>query len=173
MPLLVAAATDQTGRTITILSAGLVAVALGLTALTIWYWRFTSPRRRATSAAAVIVHRPVVEEPPTVGAPPVVASPAVASPAESAEPVEEIELSQPVDPPEPSPPEDQVEPSDPVEPSEWVELWAAGDTPDEPEQIHALDPEASVTHTDEPPIGLDSEQWTVLAQAVLDEYLDS
>ncbi len=29
------------------LSAGLLAVAVGLTALTVWYWRFTSPRRAA------------------------------------------------------------------------------------------------------------------------------
>ena len=50
MPLLVAAATDQTGRTITMLSVGLLCVAAGLTALTIWYWRFTSPRRREAAA---------------------------------------------------------------------------------------------------------------------------
>ena len=40
---LVAVAADQTGRTITFLSVGLLAIAAALTALTIWYWRFTRP----------------------------------------------------------------------------------------------------------------------------------
>ena len=164
MPILVAAATDQTGRTITMLSAGLVAVALGLTVLTIWYWRFTSPRRRATTAASVSADRPVAEEPASVRG---------ALAVESPQPVEHVERPHSVEPVEPSQPVNQVEPLDPVEPSEWVELWAAGDPPDEPDQTDPPDQVASLPDTDDTPIGLDGEQWAVLAQGVLDEYLDS
>lgn len=42
-----AAAPDQTGRTISLLVAGLVGVAVALMALTVWYWRHTDPKRRA------------------------------------------------------------------------------------------------------------------------------
>ena len=52
MPPLLAAATDHTGRIITFVSGGLVAVAVGLTILTVWYWRFTSPSRRSRPAVA-------------------------------------------------------------------------------------------------------------------------
>ena len=142
MLLLAAAATDQTGRTITMLSGGLIAVAFGLTALTIWYWRFTSPKRRARIAAPVVDHRQAAEEPAAV----------------EAEPVESV---RPADPPEPS---------DHVEPSDWVKLWVADEPPDSEEPSDSDDPP---TGTDESPIGLDSEQWAVLTQAVMDEYLDS
>lgn len=45
--LVVTAAADQTGRTISLLVAGLVGIAVALMALTVWYWRHTDPRRRA------------------------------------------------------------------------------------------------------------------------------
>ena len=154
MLLLAAAATDQTGRTITMLSGGLIAVAFGLTALTIWYWRFTSPKRRARIAAPVVDHRQAAEEPAAV----------------EAEPVESV---QPPDPPEPSDwveASDHSEPSDHVEPSDWVKLWATDEPPDSEEPSGSDDPP---TGTDESAIGLDSEQWAVLTQAVMDEYLDS
>ncbi len=40
------AAADQTGRTLSLLVAGLVGIAVALMALTVWYWRHTDPRRR-------------------------------------------------------------------------------------------------------------------------------
>ena len=43
-------ATDQTARQITILITALLAVALLLAALTVWYWRHTDPRRRSYRA---------------------------------------------------------------------------------------------------------------------------
>jgi hypothetical protein len=47
--LVVTAAADQTGRTISLLVAGLVGIAVALLALTVWYWRHTDPKRRARS----------------------------------------------------------------------------------------------------------------------------
>ncbi|MDH3301503.1 MAG: hypothetical protein OES24_13445 [Acidimicrobiia bacterium] len=166
MLLLAAAATDQTGRTITMLSGGLIAVAFGLTALTIWYWRFTSPKRRARIAAPVVDHRQAAEEPAAVEAEPVES----VRPADPPEPSDHV---RPADPPEPSDhvrPADPPEPSDHVEPSDWVKLWVADEPPDSEEPSDSDDPP---TGTDESPIGLDSEQWAVLTQAVMDEYLDS
>ena len=42
-----AADTDETRQAITMLILGLVGIAVLLSLLTIWYWRFTSPKRRA------------------------------------------------------------------------------------------------------------------------------
>lgn len=44
--LLAQQAADDTGRTIRLIIMGLLAVALLLTVLTVWYWRHTDPRRR-------------------------------------------------------------------------------------------------------------------------------
>lgn len=55
--LVVTAAADQTGRTISLLVAGLVGIAVALAALTVWYWRHTDPRRQARS-------RPRLEQQP-------------------------------------------------------------------------------------------------------------
>ncbi len=132
MPLLVAAASDQTGRTITLLSAGLIAVALGLTALTIWYWRFTSPKRRALMLQSTVGVAPAAEVP-------TVAQSAV------------------------------VEPSPSID-----EVTATTDD----ERAPVASPPAAPTPVETPTgdgesIGLDDEQWAVLTQAVMDEYLDS
>ncbi len=118
---LAAAATDQTGRTITMLSAGLVAVAIALTGLTIWYWRFTSPRRRAAAEAADVREFTAEERQPG-----------------SAEPVRED-----------------------VSPVEGV------DEPDSGFESAASPADGGSA------MGLDSEQWAMLTQAVMDEYLDS
>lgn len=47
--LVVTVVADQTGRVILLLVAGLIGVALALTALTVWYWRHTDPSRRQRS----------------------------------------------------------------------------------------------------------------------------
>ncbi len=47
VPLLFAQqAADNTGRTIRLIIMGLLAVAVLLALLTVWYWRHTDPRRR-------------------------------------------------------------------------------------------------------------------------------
>lgn len=118
-----AAATDQTGRTITMLSAGLVAVAIALTGLTIWYWRFTSPRRRAASEAAEVREFTTEERQPG-----------------SAEPAP-VDVSQ-------------------------VEAVVEPDSEFDSKPAPSPDDGGSA-------MGLDSEQWAMLTQAVMDEYLDS
>lgn len=66
--LVVAAAADQTGRTIGLLVIGLVGIAAALAALTIWYWRATRPRPSHTEEHLSVDHGqwrsppPVVEE---------------------------------------------------------------------------------------------------------------
>lgn len=124
MPLLVAAATDQTGRTVMMLSVALVAVAIGLMVLTVWYWRFTSPRRRALVSTAVEVSRSTIEEG--------------------------------------TPSSDQPAP---------VEASAIESTVEHHSHFESEPPPspADVGST----MGLDSEQWAMLTQAVMDEYLDS
>lgn len=42
-----AAETDETRQAITMLILGLVGIAVLLSLLTVWYWRFTNPKRRA------------------------------------------------------------------------------------------------------------------------------
>lgn len=44
--LLAQQAADETGRTITLIIVALLVVALLLAALTVWYWRFTDPKKR-------------------------------------------------------------------------------------------------------------------------------
>ncbi len=52
MELLVAAANDQSGQAVQTIVVLLLAVAACLTGLTIWYWRFTDPRRHVETKAA-------------------------------------------------------------------------------------------------------------------------
>lgn len=47
--LAVAAQADDTATTITLLVAALIGVAVGLSLLTVWYWRFTDPKRLASA----------------------------------------------------------------------------------------------------------------------------
>ena len=52
VPLLFAQqAADNTGRTIRLIIMGLLAVAMLLALLTVWYWRHTDPRRRLRPVA--------------------------------------------------------------------------------------------------------------------------
>lgn len=52
VPLLFAQqAADNTGRTIRLIIVGLLAVAVLLALLTVWYWRHTDPRRRLRPVA--------------------------------------------------------------------------------------------------------------------------
>ena len=44
--LLAQQAADETGRTITLIIIALLVVAALLAALTVWYWRFTDPKKR-------------------------------------------------------------------------------------------------------------------------------
>ncbi len=60
--------TDQTGRQITLLIIALLAVALLLAALTVWYWRYTDPRYRSdrdhrSSEAVTVRANPRVSRP--------------------------------------------------------------------------------------------------------------
>lgn len=52
-----AAETDDTRSAITFLIVCLIGIAVLLSLLTVWYWRFTSPRRRLAEAAAPAVIR--------------------------------------------------------------------------------------------------------------------
>lgn len=51
MELLVAAANDQSGQAVQVIVVLLLVVAACLAGLTIWYWRFTDPRRRVETEA--------------------------------------------------------------------------------------------------------------------------
>lgn len=53
MELLVAAANESTGQSVRVIVVLLVSVAFGLACLTVWYWRFTNPKRRLVPIAAV------------------------------------------------------------------------------------------------------------------------
>lgn len=133
------------------LSAGLVAVAFGLAVLTIWYWRFTSPRRRAIRIAPVAEQRRAEHEPPE-RSPAVVAQPAI----------------------------ETVQRDDAAEQSNWDGFWAPDDPADPADPHDPIDESARVhdqaaAHdpNDESEMGLDSDQWALLTRAVMDEYLDS
>ena len=66
---------DETRRTITVLVVSLIVIAVILTALTVWYWFYTSPRRRADelmvdldqlarterSATTIVMDEPLIE----------------------------------------------------------------------------------------------------------------
>jgi hypothetical protein len=54
----VTTAGDDTGRTVAIVVAALVGLAVLLAVLTIWYWRHTDPRRRVAARPAPVAARP-------------------------------------------------------------------------------------------------------------------
>ncbi len=53
--LLAQQAADETGRTITLIIVALLVVALLLAVLTVWYWRFTDPKKRVRTPVPVPV----------------------------------------------------------------------------------------------------------------------
>ncbi len=72
MELLVAAANDQSGQAVRLIVILLLVVAGGLTVLTIWYWRFTDPRRHTSLSAESVVSESVAHDGlPVADAPPV------------------------------------------------------------------------------------------------------
>ncbi len=124
------------------LSVGLVAVAVGLTLLTIWYWRFTSPRRR------VAVVGSDVDRAPTGSEPPLAAGPAVDEPGVEEPIIDDPTVDEPII-------------------DEPVVDGSVG------ERSVAADPVPPSTDDAPPPLGFDDDQWAMLTQAVLDEYLES
>ncbi|MDA3041053.1 MAG: hypothetical protein O3C27_16285 [Actinomycetota bacterium] len=60
--LLAQQAADETGQTIRLIIMGLLAVAVLLALLTVWYWRHTDPRRRLRPVAdPIVIPEPLVD----------------------------------------------------------------------------------------------------------------
>ena len=154
MHLLVVAATDHTGRTITLLTAGLLGVALSLFVLTVWYWRHTSPRRQhgVADSAGAAAPTPTTSalRPDCAGTPaPPLAAPIACSEATADEPVPSPEVEAVVEP----------VPSLEAAPDE-ITVESAPAPP--PENNDAVDGQH----------GLDSDQWALLTQAVFDRFIE-
>lgn len=60
---------DATGRTVTLIVLGLLAVATALALLTAWYWRITDPRRSDTGSKPTPPGKPPGSEPPAADGP--------------------------------------------------------------------------------------------------------
>ncbi len=150
MFLQVAAAADETGRVITMLTAGLVAIALGLAALTVWYWRFTNPRRQP----AALLHTTDAAPDATPIAAETAAAPTAAPIARNSVPAETGAV--------------------PVVSAATVATDVG--LIDSPESLTVVDdrePTAVAEPQEAPPHGLDGEQWEMLTQAVFERFLDS
>jgi hypothetical protein len=146
--LLVAAATDSTGRTIMLLTAGLIIVAIALAVLTVWYWRFTSPRRR------------LVPEPPRQ---PPDSLPAAVESSSSAAPSADL---RPESDPSPEPHTSPV--------AAVLAATVAGDVPSRRVTWSEGAPAEQIegAQSADAPLGLDGDQWAMLTQAVFDQFMD-
>ena len=177
---LVAATTDHTGRTINLLTIGLVVIAVALAGLTVWYWRQTCPRRRLETTDPASGRQPVALRDPidvtSLGSTRVddtTTGPVMAVAGDLAVVDERVDLAVvdervvvDVAPPVPEPmTKPMVNAPDPVADS------IAGPGAD---QIDELDGSETDRPDGRPDTqhGLEDDQWALLAEAVFAEFLD-
>ena len=170
MPLLVVAAIDQTGLVIHLLTAGLIAIAVALVLLTIWYWRYTKPLA-APTASVELIPLVISSAPEPTGNNPQTAVAATLAP--TLELPEVVELFEPADdvaregqsePEVLEPPEDDAKAEQDRVEGEAESDDENGDTGE--------GQEGEDRGQDGSRFGLDEEQWELLTRAVLDNYLE-